>query len=186
MAEPTGAPAPPTDKVGRALFAITRAVALLGGFVLFAMAVLTAVSVTGRAALSAPIPGDFELISIGTGIAVFAFLPYCQLMRGNVLVDFIMSRAPTRAKTACDAFGNLLYLVIAVALTRQLALGGLDMYRYSEKTITINFPRWTTFPVAVLLLVLLSVVVAYTLWRSLAETRANRYFERDAPADADR
>ena len=181
MAEGTGAPASPTDPVGRALFVVTRAVALLGGFVLFAMAALTAVSITGRAAVASPIPGDFELISIGTGIAVFAFLPYCQLMRANVLVDFFMSGAPTRAKTACDAVGSVLYLVIAAVLTRQLALGGADMHRYSEKTMTINFPRWTTFPVSVLLMALLVVVIAYTLWRSLAETRAARYFDHTPP-----
>jgi TRAP-type C4-dicarboxylate transport system permease small subunit len=186
MSEVSGVPGRPTDPVGRVLFHVARAVALFGGLTLFAMAVLTTVSIIGRAAFSAPIPGDFELVAIGTGIAVFAFLPYCQLMRANVVVDVFMSRASTRAKTAADAAGALLYLVIALLLTWRLGLGGLDMYRYGEKTITNNFPRWTTFPLAVLLMAFLIAVVAYTLWRSLAETRANRYFDHGAPADIGR
>jgi hypothetical protein len=51
------------------------------------------------------------------------------------------------------------------------------MYRYSERTMTINFPRWTTFPVSVLLMMFLVVVVVYTIWRSVAETRAGRFFD---------
>jgi TRAP-type C4-dicarboxylate transport system permease small subunit len=179
MAEGSSSDIRPTDPVGRMLFDISRALAVFGGIVLFAMAWLTTVSVTGRAALSAPIPGDFELVSIGTGVAIFAFLPYCQITRSNVIVDIFMVRAPTRAKTICDAFGALLYLGIGAILTWRLILGGLDMYRYSERTMTINFPRWTTFPVAVLLMMFLVAVVAYTIWRSIAETRANRFFDAD-------
>ncbi len=78
----------PTDKVGRILYRITAALAIFGGFVVGAVALMTTISVTGRAALSMPVPGDVELIEIGTNTAVFAFLPFCQLMRGNVIVDF--------------------------------------------------------------------------------------------------
>ena len=63
-----------------------------------------------------PVPGDFELVAIGTGLAVFAFLPWCQMTRGNVLVDFFMSAAPVRAKTVCDVIGGVFYLV---SLNRQ-------------------------------------------------------------------
>jgi len=179
MAEGSGSSIRPTDPVGRVLFAISQVLAAFGGVVLFAMALLTAASVTGRAAFSTPIPGDFELVSIGIGVAIFAFLPYCQITRSNVIVDFFMVRAPTRAKAFCDAVGALLYLVIGAILTWRLILGGLDMYQYSERTMTINFPRWTTFPLSVLLMMFLVVVIVYTIWRSIAETRAGRFFDVD-------
>lgn len=179
MAEKTSSENRPSDTVGRLLFTISRGLAVFGGVVLFAMAWLTAVSVAGRATFSAPIPGDFELVSIGTGVAIFAFLPYCQITRSNVIVDFFMVNAPTRAKTVCDAIGALFYLAIGAILTWRLTLGGLDMYRYSERTMTANFPRWTTFPLSVLLMMFLVVVVAYTLWRSVAETREGRFFDTD-------
>ena len=179
MAEGSSSGSRPTDPVGRWLFAISRVLAVFGGIVLFAMSALTGVSVTSRAAFTAPIPGDFELVSIGIGVAVFAFLPYCQITRSNVIVDFFMVRAPTRAKAFCDAIGALFYLVIGSILTWRLILGGLDMYRYSERTMTINFPRWTTFPISILMMMFLVVVIAYTLWRSIAETRAGRFFDID-------
>ncbi len=166
----------PTDPVGRVLYQIAKWLAILGGVILSGMAVLTAVSVTGRSAMSAPIPGDFELVAIGTGIAVFSFLPWCQMMRGNVLVDFFMSKTPVRARVFADIVGGVLYLLIASLLTWRLIFGGIDMYQYSEVTMTINFPRWTTFPLSVALLAFLVVVIAYTIGRSIAELRAGRFF----------
>jgi TRAP-type C4-dicarboxylate transport system permease small subunit len=166
----------PTDPVGRVLYQIAKWLAILGGVILSGMAVLTAVSVTGRSALSAPVPGDFELVAIGTGLAVFAFLPWCQLMRGNVLVDFFMAKTPVRARVSADIVGGVLYLLIATLLTWRLIFGGIDMYQYSEVTMTINFPRWTTFPISVVLLAFLVIVIAYTVGRSVAELRAGRYF----------
>lgn len=177
MAESVDFVSRPTDPVGRILFTASRWLAIAGGVLLCILATLNTISVSGRAAFSAPVPGDFELIAIGTGLAVFCFLPYCQITRGNVIVDFFMSQAPTRAKTVCDAIGGLTYLAIGVTLTWRMVYGGMDMYNYSEKSMTINFPRWTTFPLSVLLLSFLVVVIAYTIGRSIAETRAGRMFD---------
>lgn len=167
----------PTDPVGRVIYQIARALAVFGGVLLCAMAGLTVVSISGRVALSAPVPGDFEMVAIGTGVAVFAFLPWCQLTRSNVLVDFFMTRAPVRARITADIVGGVCYLLIAALLTWRLAFGGIDMHHYGEVTMTINFPRWTTFPISVVLLAFLVVVVAYTVGRSVAELRAGRYFD---------
>lgn len=167
----------PIDPVGRVLYQIAKWLAVCGGIILFAMAVLTSISVTGRAALSAPIAGDFELVAIGTGLAVFAFLPWCQLERGNVLVDFFMAKTPVRTRVFADIVGGIFYLLIASLLTWRLIFGAIDMYQYGEVTMTINFPRWTTFPVSVALLGFLVIVIAYTIGRSVAEWRAGRYFD---------
>ena len=118
--------------MGRALYAISRWLAVCGGLTIFAMALLTAASVTGRSIFGQPVPGDFELVGIGTGLAVFAILPWCQITRGNVLVDFFMSGASVRARALCDAVGALLYLAIGCILTWRRARGGGDRYRYSE------------------------------------------------------
>jgi len=48
--------------------------------------------------------------------------------------------------------------------------------------MTINFPRWTTFPISIAMMAFLTVVIIYTIGRSIAEMRAGRYF--DEPVDA--
>ncbi|CAN0462245.1 unnamed protein product, partial [Discosporangium mesarthrocarpum] len=170
-----------THTGGRVGLPISALKALHGGLVLSAMALLTTLSISSRWLFSEPIRGDFEIVAIGTGIGIFAFLPYCQLMRGNIVVDFFMAPAPIRLRTLADTVGGLVYLAIAVVLTWRLYLGGWDMYDYNELTMTISFPRWTSFPIAFALLCFLVVVIVYTIARSIAETRAGRYFGGQGP-----
>ena len=175
MAEGSQKQPPPSDRLGRLLFGISRVLAIAGGILLFLIALLTTASVIGRATVLGPIPGDFELVAIGTGVAVFAMLPYCQMTRGNVLVDFFMSRAPTRAKAFCDLVGNTAYLLIAMLLTWRMYYGAIDMYKYNELSMTINFPRWTTFPVSIICLGFLCITIAYSISCSFGEMRRGKY-----------
>ena len=166
----------PTDPLGRVLYLISKWMAVFGGVILFILAILTTISVFGRKFLDAPVPGDFELVAIGTGVAVFACLPYCQLMRGNVLVDFFMNNAPTRAKTIADIIAGFIFLAIGLMLTWRMIYGAIDMHDVNEVSMTIGFPRWTTFPISIVFMSFLVIIIIYTLGRSIAETRANRYF----------
>jgi TRAP-type C4-dicarboxylate transport system permease small subunit len=157
--------------LGRALHLAATGVALIGGAILFALTLLTVVSVVGRAAFSAPIPGDFELVEIGMAVAIFAFLPYCQIVRGNVIVDLFTARASPRARALLDAAGDLIYTAIAALLTWRVALGGLEVRGYGETTMVLRVPVWWGYVPAVVCLAFLTLVCAYTAWRSLREAR---------------
>lgn len=167
----------PTDQVGRFLYRLTAALATFGGIVVGAVAIMTTISVSGRAAFSMPIPGDVELIEIGTSTAVFAFLPFCQLMRGNVIVDFFMTWAPQRAKSSCDALGTLVYLIVGGLLTWRLYHGAFDMYEFAETTGTLAIPRWFSFPYAIVCMAILLTVIVYTLINNLAEIKTGSTIE---------
>src|SRR5215510_6693777 len=109
MAEPTDPAARLTDPAGRTLHSIANILAIFGGLLSCAMATIVTVSVCGRYLLSRPIPGDYDIVGILCGSAIFAFLPYCQLKRGNVLADFFTQRASERVKAGLDGFGNLIF-----------------------------------------------------------------------------
>jgi TRAP-type C4-dicarboxylate transport system permease small subunit len=156
---------------GRALHLAATGVALIGGAILFALTLLTVVSVVGRAVFSAPIPGDFELIEVGMAVAIFSFLPYCQIVRGNVIVDLFTTNAGPRTKALLDGMGNLLYTAIAALLTWRVALGGLEVRGYGETTMVLRVPVWWGYVPAVVSLAFLTLVCAYTCWRSVAEYR---------------
>ncbi len=49
-----------------------------GGFCLVVACLLTAASIVGGLTIR-PLPGEIEVVEILCGLAVFAFLPYCQL-----------------------------------------------------------------------------------------------------------
>lgn len=169
----------PSGPFGSKLYAVSRSLAIFGGLVLCAMAILTTVSVTGRSLASvssmfAPILGDFELIAVGTGVAVLAFLPYCQIRRDNVIVDFFLAAAPTRFKASLDALGSVIYGVIMVMFAWRTSIGGFDIYKAGESTYMLGIPRWWTFPFAVFCLILMVIVCGYTFSRNIDDYRRNR------------
>ena len=167
----------PTDKVGRVLYKYSAALAIFGSFIIGFMGLSIAVSVIGRATGIGSISGIYDLIEIWTCTAISAVLPYCQLTRENVIVDFILTRASTRMKAICDAAGSLIFLLIGILLTWRLIYGGIDMYNNNESFTTIGFPRWLSFPYATLCMTLLIVVCFYTLARSISEARANKFID---------
>lgn len=171
MAEADEPATRPTDPVGRVLFSITRIFAIVGGLVLCAMALLTTISVVGRAFFNSPVTGDFELIAIGTGVCVFAFLPYCHLTKQNVLVDFFLNSAPNRVKCFFDLIGNFIFTVIIAVMTWRMYLGGWDLFEVDEMTLIMEIPRWWTFPAALVCLCLLFTVCLYSILRSFKEIR---------------
>ena len=153
----------PTDPVGRVLFQVSRLFAIFGGFILCAMAVLTTLSVSGRAAFSAPITGDFELIAIGTGVAVFAFLPYCQIYYKNVTADIFTTKAGPPTILMFRFLASLVALLFACLLCWRMFAGMLNQYQYDYTTAIVQFPIWLAFVPILWSLFLLSVAALISL-----------------------
>ncbi len=171
MAENVSAFPRPTDTVGRVLFAVTAVVAVAGGVVLIMMGALTTINVVLRM-FSAPIRGEFDIVNIGIGAVVFTFLPFCQIVRGNVVVDFFTDRAPDRVKAVLDAAGCLIYLCLCALLAWRMTIGGLEMAASGQQTAVLHIPYWWSFAVAVSCIALLGAVCVHGIWCDLKRTRA--------------
>jgi TRAP-type C4-dicarboxylate transport system permease small subunit len=153
--------------LGRTLYAVSSWLAVVCGAILAAIAAMETVSIVLRAVAGAPIRGDFELVQFGTAVIIFGFLPYCQMVKGNVIVDFFLAKAAARTKAWCDAAASVLYALVAALLAWRMWLGGAELARAGERTTTINLELWLCFPPIVASLALLAAVAAYTAWRDL-------------------
>ena len=144
--------------------------ALLGGAVLFGVALLTAWSAATGFLFGKPLPGDFELTQILVAVAVFSFLPYCQLTNANVTADLFTAGAGPRAVAALGVLAALLALGVSVVLTWRTWAGMLDYRQFVETTAILKIPIWTAYVPAVislLLLVLACVIVLVKNARAL-------------------
>lgn len=156
---------------------LARWLAVLGGLSLIAITVMTVVSITGRALVWAglgPVPGDFELVEVGTAIAVFSFLPWCQLNRGHATVDAFTGFLPDRANRVIDLVTGLLMLLVMLLLAWRLWHGMMDKIRYQETTFILQFPVWWGYAAAMVALVVGVVVSAFVVclrFRELVENR---------------
>ena len=112
---------------------------------LLAIACMTTASVVGRALLSRPVPGDVELVQLGTAVCIALFLPYTQLRGGNIIVDIFTSRAPARARALMDGLGSLLYTLAMALVCWRLVAGGLSALQSRETSMLTGFPIWIAY-----------------------------------------
>lgn len=157
--------------MSRALGALARAFAFAGGAILVALTGMSVASITGRALLGTPVPGDFELVQIGCGAAIAAFLPYCQMQRGHIIVDFFTVRAGPRVQGALDAFGAVLLAVVMGVLAWRTAAGMATVRAGGEVSMIVGFPMWIGYAAIVPSLALAALTALYTAWESWKAVR---------------
>jgi len=122
--------------------------ALVGGLVLCALTLMIVASVSGRALIGfglAPVPGDFELVEVGTAIAVFLFLPWCYLRSGHATVDLLYMHMPAWGRKAVVLASDFLMLGIWLILTWKLGEGMLEKKEYMETTFILLMPIWWAY-----------------------------------------
>ncbi len=96
---------------------------------LIVITLMTCASVIGRNTTGWTIVGDFELSGSAAGAAIALFMPWCQMRRGNIIVDFFTagtSVAVLRARLTVSA----LFMVAAVMalMAWRTAIGGLSAW----------------------------------------------------------
>ena len=176
--------------VGLWLGRLSNVLAVIGGAVLTGVMIVAVVSIIGRYARRSglpgldrlgPVPGDFEIVSMGAGIAIFFFLAWAQFNRGHITVDIFISRVPARGKAALSLIGNLLLTIFAVILAQQIAIGLEEKRRFGETTAILQLPIWWSYAGGLFGLWSFAVVSGYTVWRSLNEMLGTGEEDGDLP-----
>lgn len=151
------------------------ATAAAGGVLLLAIVLLVCLSVLGRSmgwAGLGPVPGDSELVAVASAVAVFCFLPWCQLQRGHVTVDIAVVRLPRRGRAALAALGDLAILAIYLLLAGQTVAGLLSKLRFGEATFILRLPIWWAYAGCAAAAAVGALVAVYALLRSVMALRA--------------
>jgi TRAP-type C4-dicarboxylate transport system permease small subunit len=158
------------------LHRVSVALALIGGAVLAAMALLATVSILGRWWFSTPVWGDVELVQMGTAVAIALSLPYAQFKRAHIMVDFFTTRAAPATRARLDSLGSLLLGLVCLLLAWRAGVGVLDMRSVGETTMVLGFPIWIVYVAMVIGLAVTSVVGvagAWRLWRDAGKADAS-------------
>jgi TRAP-type C4-dicarboxylate transport system permease small subunit len=164
-------PGGPAERIGRALRRLSEVFALFGGLVLVAVMLMEVTSITQRGVLGRPIPGDFELVQIGCAVAVFAFLPWCELRGGNIIVDAFTTRLGAGKRALLDALSHTLLGLLAGLIAWRMIYGAQDLYDYNDTTMVLGFPSWIGYVPATLSAFLLSLAAFWRAWESLRTLR---------------
>ena len=145
----------------KALESLAKLCAVLAGVVLTFMTLMTCASLIGRNTIGWTLAGDFELTGVAAGAAIGLFLPWCQLRRGNIIVDFFTAKASDATNRLLDRFVALLMALVMSLLAWRTTVGGLNAFATKSSSMMLGFPEWIVFAFIVPPLIL-TAVIAFT------------------------
>lgn len=174
---PAAVPPDPAPAVHRLALRVSSGVAVAGGFLMLAAAMLVVASVIGRALSSTAfgrswgltnVPGDFELVQMATALGVFCFLSYAQARRGNILVDTFSGTWREATRRRVDGVTDLVYAGFMGLFAWLTLIGGLEARTSHTATMVLTLPLWPVFLVCAGLAALVCLVSLATAWERFA------------------
>ena len=158
------------------LEALAKLCAVIAGVLLTVITLMTCVSLIGRNTTGWTIVGDFELSGSAAGAAIALFMPWCQIKRGNIMVDFFTTRCSAATQDRLDRFGALLLALAMGLMTWRTSIGGLNAWTSKAGSMMLGFPEWVVY---------VGMVPPLALTTLIALAQALRGFEGFDNADGD-
>jgi TRAP-type C4-dicarboxylate transport system permease small subunit len=138
--------------------------------VLVAITLMSVASIAGRWLFGKPLMGDFELVQLGTAVAVASFLPFTQLQRNNIIVDFFTAKLNPALQSLLDTFGSLLLAAMLALFAWRTAVGAATVKAAGETSMIMGVPLWYGYALMVpglVLTVLVAVRSAMQDWKRI-------------------
>jgi len=147
--------------LGEKLYELTRIFALIGGVGFIALVVMSLISIVGRKLVSIPVPGDIEVMQMGTAIASAAMLAYCEMERHHLRVDFFTASVSPKTREVLDAISHLLLAVVAALIAWRTAVSAVSIKEAGETSMILAWPVWIVVAAIVPSFILLAVAGLY-------------------------
>jgi TRAP-type C4-dicarboxylate transport system permease small subunit len=117
-----------------------RRLALLGSWLLLAVAVVTVTDALLRYLVGRPIQGTFEATELALATIIFFAMPYTALTDGHVSVDLLACRFPARVQWALIGANALVCAVTVGFIAAEMGLLAVEYVRTARTTITARIP----------------------------------------------
>ncbi|WP_027244112.1 TRAP transporter small permease subunit [Leisingera daeponensis] len=104
------------SRLDRGLLQVERLLALLSGIAVFSLMILAVVSVGGRNAINAPLPGYVDWIEQIMPLIAFMGIAYVQRQGGHIRMDIVISALRGRALWLFELVSVLLILLLILAM----------------------------------------------------------------------
>ena len=104
------------SKCDRKLLRLERALALVSGLGVFALMLLAVVSVSGRNAMNAPLPGYVDWIEQAMPLIAFMGVSYVMREGGHIRMDIIVGKLRGRLLYIAELITTLAVLLLVVLL----------------------------------------------------------------------
>ena len=99
-----------------------------------------------------------------SAVAVSMALPFCQMIRGHIIVDFFTTAAPPKFNKFLDIAASLLLAVAGFVFAWRITLGMFELRENGDASMLLNLPTWWAYAPMVPSFFLLGCAALYTAW----------------------
>jgi TRAP-type C4-dicarboxylate transport system permease small subunit len=142
----------------KALESLAKLCAVAAGVLLVAITLMTCLSLGGRNTTGWTIVGDIEITAAAAGAAVALFLPWCQVKRSHIIVDFFTAKASAQTNARLDRLGALITALVLGLMAWRSIVGGMNAWTSNEASMMLNLPNWIVYACMVPGFVLAAVI----------------------------
>jgi len=114
---------------------------LISGLTLAFMLLFTLLDVIMRA-FGRPIVGDYEVISFLGAVVVGFAIPYTSMLKGHVIVDFMLEKLPKNAGDAMQIATRILSIALFLWMSWNFVVMSVDLIKSKEVTPVFRMPYY--------------------------------------------
>jgi len=156
------------EKVRRAIEVTCRIFQTFAKICLAAMAALVACNVIFRLTPIGPISGTFELTGYLCAFLTAFALGHNQVIRGNIAVEFLVSRLSRRTQAALDALVFSISAILCIIISWRCVHEAIDMSKTGEVSPTLSIPFFPVFLVIAVGIALLAIVFITDTFKAIS------------------
>lgn len=120
---------------------ICRSLLLISGLTLAFMLLFTLTDVVMRA-FGKPIVGDYEIISFLGAVVVGFAIPYTTLLKGHIIVDFLIEKLPKNARDGMEVATRIIGIALFLWIGWNFVDMSLDLIKSKEVTPVFRLPYY--------------------------------------------
>ena len=157
---------------GQKLYDLTRLFAIAGGLGFVVLVIMSLISIVGRKIAAMPVPGDIEVMQMGTAVASAAMLAYCEMERHHLRVDFFTANISAALRERLDSLSHLLLALVALLVAWRTGASAASLKEAGETSMILAWPVWLVVAGLVPSFALLAVAGVYNAvrhWQAASE-----------------
>lgn len=156
--------------IGKTLGGAVKSLALIGGYVLIGLMLLTVVAVFTRKILNDPIIGVQDISEVSLVFVVFSAMAYAGWTGGHIAVDLIANAISDKVLRFIDTVIRTVSAILMAVLAWESALRAMEAYREGEATNLISIKLYPFFWVIAVGFALFALALFILAWRSATRT----------------
>ena len=143
----------------------------IGAVVLAIMMFLSVADICGRNFFNKPIDGTYEIVSLMVVLVGCLGLGYCQLVKGNIMIDIVTKRLPPRGQAILNVISYLISIAVCGLVVWQVSLRMHDymLKQLGGKTLSLGIVLWPFMLLMVMCFTWVTVIFCIDLYHAFRE-----------------